>query len=113
MTFYDLYTQIFSCLSKTQIEVMYCLLFFRMYLLTGVFVSPLVTSYGCKKSAVLGSVIFFIAMVLSSVMPNVWCLFITYGFCSGNVFSSLEAYLYLFIWGFTLLLTLYRSYQDG
>ena len=53
-------------------------------LLTGVFVSPLVRLYGCKKVAATGSLIYFIAMVLSFVMPYVWSLFITFGFCAGN-----------------------------
>ena len=50
---------------------------------TGVLISPLVDIYGSRIAALAGSLIYVIAILLSAMMPKIWCLVITYGLVAG------------------------------
>ncbi|CAG2120968.1 unnamed protein product, partial [Medioppia subpectinata] len=57
------------------------------YLGVGPIVSALANKYGCRFVTILGSVIAFIALLLSTIAPNIEVLMLTYGVMGGVGFG--------------------------
>ncbi|KAI2809083.1 hypothetical protein BLOT_000225 [Blomia tropicalis] len=59
------------------------------YQTAGLFVSGLVNRFGCRPVAIVGSIVAALFLAISTFVPNVYCLILTYGIITGIFFGMI------------------------